>query len=245
MTDVSDKTLKRIQGLLAKAQATNFEAEADTYMAAALRLMAKYGIEMAHLADSGQVADEVTTWEILIGTSYGVDRRALLVNIARAKRCRPVYVQLPHGYRVTIVGHASDLEQVKLLNASLQLQMGKGARTARDGSGKSSTAFKKGWMLGFYTRVYERMLEAERAATCEPRPADATTSSGRSTELVLASREQAVQAAFDKRYPKLGKAPKRTLTNASGYSAGRAAGDQADIGGSNRVSATASAGALR
>ncbi|MBB5081290.1 DUF2786 domain-containing protein [Nonomuraea endophytica] len=225
MTDVPDKMLKRIQGLLAKAQATNFEAEADTYMAAALKLMAKYGVEMAHLADSGQVADEVTTFEVLIGTSYGVDRRALLVNIARAKRCRPVYRQMPNGYLVTIVGHASDLEQVKLLNASLQLQMGKGARTARDSSGKSSTGFRKGWMLGFYTRVYERMMDAERAATSEPRPADTASATGRSTELVLASREQAVQASFEKRYPKLGKAPKRTLTNASGYSAGRAAGD--------------------
>ncbi|GAA0918943.1 hypothetical protein GCM10009560_16220 [Nonomuraea longicatena] len=243
--DVSNKTLKRIQGLLAKAQATNFEAEADTYMAAALKLMAKYGVEMAHLADSGQVADEVTTFEILIGTSYGVDRRALLVNIALAKRCRSVYMQMPNGYRVTIVGHASDLEQVKLLNASLQLQMGKGARTARDSKGKSSTAFKKGWMLGFSSRVYERILEAERAATREPRPADTTSTTGRSTELVLASREQAVQTAFEKRYPKLGKAPKRTLTNASGYSAGRAAGDQADIGGSNRVSATGAQGSRR
>lgn len=244
MTDVSDKMLKRIQGLLAKAQATNFEAEADTYMAAALKLMAKYGVEMAHLADSGQVADEVTTFEVLIGTSYGVDRRALLVNIARAKRCRPVYRQMPNGYLVTIVGHASDLEQVKLLNASLQLQMGKGARTARDADGKSSTAFKKSWMLGFSSRVYERMMAAEREATSEQHPADTAQATGRSTELVLASREQAVEAHFGNLFPKLGKAPKRKLHNHEGYGAGREAGDKADIGGNNRVGAAAQ-GSLR
>lgn len=221
----------KIRALLAKAEdpAASPE-EAEAYFAKAAALMAKYGIEQAMLAESRPETDELSNREFEIKGKYVPDRASLLFSIGNALGAKNVYWtrtdrETGKRYRlVKIYAHASTLDRIEMLFASLQLQALNGMAKVRPQYGESLTAYRKSWLAGFASTVYRRLIEAESAAV---READGK---GTGAELVLVKREAAVERFFKQAHPNVKPGPKRRLTG-TGWRDGKAAGERADLGG--------------
>jgi hypothetical protein len=229
MTSDNTTMLDRIRKLLAQAEDDAVTtAEAEAFTAKAAELMARYGIDRALLADRQPGTDQPADRVITIGNPWAAVQAHLLCGIGAAMRCRCILLQAASGARVHVFGYASDLERAELLYTSLLIQMSHGlARTAVPDRTRSARAWRRSWMLGFCTAVIARIRAAEHQAAGDA-GAQSAGEHGRSTELVLASREQVIAGRASAAYPVTRKA-KVTYTG-TGYRDGYDKGNRADIG---------------
>lgn len=225
--------LEKIRKILAKAEHPSCPPhEADALNEMAATLIAKYGIDMALLAERmPESARIVGDRVVVVDAPYARDKCNLLARVASALRCQCVQRQGvgPDGgsqWSIHLFGHAADLARVELLYTSLLVQTAIGL--ARDGAvalpGEDLRAFRRSWLAGFAAVVGERLREAELLAA-----KTADNGPGRSVALVLADRSAEVDAAVKERYPRLGNARRRQLSG-SGFRSGRASGARADLG---------------
>lgn len=226
---MNNSKLATIRALLAKAEATEFPAEADAYNEKAAQLIAQYGIDAALLAESEPDADVVGDRIVYVDNPYGMDKVILLNVIAKAFRCRAVGLKPRRGssdrrWALHLFGYGADLERVELLFTSLLLQAASGVKRVQSLpwlTASQKAADRRAWLAGFSTAVADRLEAAEEKAA---------TDSGHSTEMVLVSRTARVETAVAVAYPNLTK-PKRRNLSGGGYEAGHAAGTRADLGG--------------
>ncbi len=216
------KLLARVRALLAKAESTEFEQEAEALSAKAQELISRHALDrlLAHTPDQPG-APPTTARRLWIDAPYVLAKGMLIANVAEANRCRAVLSE-QLGF-ATVVGDEGDLAAVDLLVTSLLVQadaaMLRCGRQA-DRSGTSRTrSFRQSFLVAYAGRVGERLQEAT---------ADARASTGRSAELVPVLRQHAeqVQAACDEMFPHLVSRGAR-IGNARGWAAGRAAADLA------------------
>lgn len=229
-----DKTLTRIRALLAKAESTSFEAEAETFTAAAQRLMARHSIDMAML-DSRPDGERDRPSGIRVGVDapYEQAKASLLSVVADANRCRAIWSK-DLGFS-TVLGFDADLNAVELLFTSLLVQATTAivqAGTKKHGTGQSRTrSFRESFLHAFTARIGERLNEA----TAETVRAEGEA---RGTDLVplLAARTAEVDEAVDAMFPELTQTRMRNAYDHEGWSAGRAAADQARLAVREQVS---------
>lgn len=227
-----DKMLDKIRKLLAKAEDPAVTPEeADSYNELAAGLIARYGIDQALLAESGQVTDVITSVRIRVHNPYSRDKAGLLNAIAQALRCRVILHSCGKTVEtVTVFGYRCDLDRVELLFTSLLVQAATGlARVRPDGWRRESVAaYRRTWLAGFGTAVYRRLTAAEQRATTQ---ADQTPSGtvSTSTALVLVDRKARVDTAFSTEFAHVRKSARRQLSG-SGYHEGHRAGQNADLG---------------
>ena len=120
-TEVDAKVLKRIRGLLAKAEATNFAEEAEIFTAKAQELMTRYAIDSALLHSRAGVTDtSVNARRIHIENPYVKEKVHLLTEIGESNRVRTVWFS--DIALATVVGTPVDLQQVDMLFTSLLVQ---------------------------------------------------------------------------------------------------------------------------
>lgn len=233
---MSGKMLKRVRALLNKAESTEFGPEGESLREAAERLMATYGIEQAMLAASGEVDDELTTMIINFDDPFSTEKCCLLGGIATALRCRAIGHRPAdkYGYTVrgsktrtdaTVVGHASDLEQVELLYTSLLLQAsGQVAKISSGMNGRRGAArtrlLRASFLLGFANRVSERLTEIHRQATQEVDMGSLLP--------VLADRRSKVDAMVNELFSKITTGRGRTIAPQA-YKGGVQAANAADV----------------
>ncbi|MEU4512251.1 DUF2786 domain-containing protein [Nonomuraea wenchangensis] len=228
---VSEKTLTRVRGLLAKAESTAYEAEAATFMAAAQSLMAKYSIDAAMLDAQPGGGDAPAGIRVGIDAPYEQPKAVLLNLVAEANRCRVIWSQ-ELGF-ATVMGFRADLSWVEMLFTSLLVQAQTAlvnSGTRKHGNGRSrNKAFRQSFLSAFASRIGERLAEATAAAVSEE-------SAGRGTDLVpvLAAREQEVEQAVERMFPNLVSHAIRTSWDREGWVAGRTAADQAGLGARER-----------
>ena len=221
--------LARVRKLLAKAEAEGTTPdEAQSLTAKAAELMARYGIDRALLAAQNPETDQPTDRKIDIGNPWARVQGHLLCGLASAMRCQCVI--LPHrgpGVRIHIFGFASDIERADVLYTSLLVQMWQGlAATEVPSWSRSPRAWRRSWLLGFTSAVVARVRAAEQRAATQA--GHERTGAGPGTQLVLADRAQIIQRALDHAYPATRKS--RMTYSGSGYGAGYAQGQQADLG---------------
>ncbi|NMI00055.1 DUF2786 domain-containing protein [Pseudonocardia acidicola] len=220
-------TLDRIRKLLAKAERAGTEAEAETYNAKAVELMARHGIDEALLAAADPGRDDIGMVRIAMEDPYSAGKARLLGWTATALRCRWVMHGAYTGKvrAVTVFGYASDRERVELLYTSLLLQATTQlVRRRPERPGESVAAYRRSWLHGFAAQVHERLRAAEEAAAAERVPG-----SGGGAALVLVDREARVDRAYAEAFPDLTRARRSTLSG-SGFADGAAAGRRADLG---------------
>lgn len=222
-------TLGRIRKLLARAERAGTPAEAQACTDKAVELMARHGIDMALLAAAQPGVDEIGATRVEVADPYSAGKARLLGWTASALRCRAVLHQIG-GARiaaVTVFGFASDRERVEVLFTSLLLQAQAQLVAQRPPRpDESVAAYRRSWLHGFAVRVHRRLLEAERRA--EQGSADEPGVPG-GAELVLADRRSRVEQAYAEAFPALGRGRPSVLSG-SGFAAGAAAGDAADLG---------------
>jgi Protein of unknown function (DUF2786) len=221
--------LERVRKLLAKAEDPSVTpAEAEALTAKAAELMARYGIDRALLAAERPETDRPADRIIDIPNPWARIQAHLLCGLASAMRCQSVI--LPGrgpGSRIHVFGFASDIERVEVLYTSLLVQMWQGlAATDVPAWSRSPRAWRRSWLLGFATAVVSRVRAAEqRAAQQATAPAVASRSRA---ALVLADRKQIIARNLEQAYPVTRKS--RVTYSGSGYGAGYAKGQQADLG---------------
>ena len=220
---LDQRILRRVRALLAKAESTEFEDEAEALTAKAQELIARYAVDEALLhAEEDVGAPEVR--RIYIDDPYANAKALLLAEVGAANDCRVLYTA-SYGW-VTVFGFGASLDAVELLGTSLLAQATaamarEGSR--RDASGRSRTrAFRRSFLLGFATRVGQRLRGAAEA--------EVTAATARNSELVpvLAARRERIEKAVEEAFPT---ARRRVwdASDAGGWVAGRAAADRADL----------------
>jgi hypothetical protein len=219
-----ERMLARVRALLAKAESTEFEEEAEALTAKAQELIARHAIAEALLHTPDDVGDPLLR-RILLNDPYIDAKAALLSGIAAANRCRAVYT--PAWGWVTVFGYTQDLNAVELLTASLLTQATSvmarhGSR--RDAHGRSTTrSFRRSFLLGFAYRIGERL----RHATDGQVHAAAGSQTSRLLP-VLAARDDRLRAAEQAAFPDT-VARRTSISNSTGWAAGQAAADMADL----------------
>ncbi|MBO3748370.1 DUF2786 domain-containing protein [Streptosporangiaceae bacterium NEAU-GS5] len=233
-TTADDKTLTRVRALLAQAESTSFEAEAETFTAAAQRLMAKHSIDVAML-DARADADRDRPAGIRLGIDapYEQAKATLLAVVAGANRCRAIWSR-ELGFS-TVLGFDADLDAVELLFTSLLVQATTAivrAGTKKHGSGQSRTrSFRESFLHAFTSRIGERLEEATAETVRDEGAA-------RGSDLVplLIAREAEVEEAVEAMFPELTQTRMRGGYDREGWAAGRAAADQAHLSIREQVS---------
>lgn len=226
--EADERILARVRALLAKAESTNYPAEAETFTAGAQALMARHSIDHAMLTAAGQApTDEPTGRRIGIDNPYEAPKATLLDAVASANRSRAVWAK-DLGF-ATVIGHPTDLDTVEILFTSLLVQATtaltrEGSRTYR-GGGSRTRSFRQSFLLSYAHRIRERLTETTRQET-----ANAAAEPGKRNLLpVLASRDEAVEHATTAMFPHLISHSAGTAWDHEGWASGRSAADLATL----------------
>lgn len=212
-----------VRNLLAKAESTNYPAEAEALLAKAQQLMSEHAIDEAMVANASRERSEVSHRTIVCQAPYASAKVSLLNAVAVANDCRCIRLTADTYQTVMVFGYERDLEHVEALFVSLSLQ----ATRALVAQATSSKKFRRSFLIGFADQVGRRLAEARRVAQQEYEQAHAEA--GGSVGLVLANRRDAVDRAFQASFPRA-RAMRTTASSASGVLAGRQAGNRADLG---------------
>jgi hypothetical protein len=217
------RMLAKVRALLAKAESTTFEDEADALTTKAQELIARHAIDEALLRTVEDVG-EPSMRRLLVDDPYVDAKVNLIAEVADANRCRVVYSS-DLGW-VTVFGYDLDLDALELLTASLLTQattamLRHGSR--RDASGRSRTrSFRRAFLLGFAQRIGERLRQATDAQV------SATADHMGQLVPVMAARNDRVRVAADEAFPHR---VRHTVSasNATGWAAGQAAAELAEL----------------
>jgi hypothetical protein len=225
-----DRALRRIRGLLSKAESTEFPDEAEALTAKAQELMTRHAVDAALLegcASSGSTV--VGTRRVHVQDPYVRAKMQLLVAVAEANDVRLVWYQ-SLGI-ANLVGATSDADAVELLFTSLLLQVAQALAAAERpaGRGPASRSFRRSFLLGYAHRIGERLRTARARATAEA-GAEAMAAHGVDLLPVLRSRQAAVEERVAELFPRVRASRSRSSVDAGGWYAGRAAAERADVG---------------
>ena len=218
----SNRLLVRVQALLAKAEATEYEEEAEALSAKAQELISRHALErLLEQAATGRSGADPELRRLWLDAPYVFPKAMLVHVVAEANRCRSIVTE-KLGF-CTLIGAREDLDAVEMLVPSLLVQahvaMSRSGRQA-DRRGTSRTrSFRQSFLLAYAQRIGERLRSADEQAAA---------SSGRGGELVpvLARHHEQVDAARRQHFPDT-VARTGNVSNAQGWYAGRAAADQA------------------
>jgi hypothetical protein len=228
-TEAPDKLLDRVRKLLAKAEDESVTPpEAQALTAKAAELMAKYGIDRALLAAARPETDAPASQLVDIDNPWGRVKAHLLCGLGSALRCQCIMLTSQAGLKIHVFGYASDIERTDLLYTSVLIQMWHGLAGARVPEwSRSPRAWRRSWLLGFAAAVIGRVRTAEAAAEAQA-GRDAPAGEGSRAALVLADRSLVIRRNVAAEYPVTRTA--RMTYSGTGYGAGYAKGQQADIG---------------
>jgi Protein of unknown function (DUF2786) len=234
---MEDKILERVRALLAKAERTEFEAEADAYREKAFELVAKYEIDEAALnVNSATGPRPIVVVRRYTEEPYGSLKLILWDQIGRTFGIRSVFHGAGYGKRgyesATCFGTQAAHDMTEFIVTSLLIQAATLLPNVKASVGPkeryygepSTRALRIGWLTGFFERCAARVREAHRQASAS---AEATENGA---ALILVSDAKRAAEAIAERYPKLGTSRARDSGAREGRAAGRQAGDYANVG---------------
>lgn len=219
--------LDKVRALLAKAESTTFDSEAEACTAKAQELMARYRIDRAVVAarGGGDPREKAVGRRIGIEDPYADAKSLLLAGIADANGCRAVWSR-ELGFS-TVFGFPGELDAVEELFTSLLVQASAAIRregTKVDYDGRSrTTRFRRSFLVAFANRISHRLRETVDA-TVEA----ATTDTGTALVPLLTARTEAADSAASEAFPDM-KTFCPSATDREGWLAGTWFGDRADL----------------
>ena len=221
-----DPLLNRVRALLAQAESTNFEAEAETFTAKAQELMTRHAIDMAMVEAGTQRSERPGAIRIPIDEPYINAKWTLLNVVAKNSRCRAVFQK--YYAMASVIGFEADLDATETLFTSLlvqaQIALQSAASSAPPGTAVRSRSFRSSFLLAYAYRVGERLAEINAHVV-----ADAEAETGRSILPVLAARSSIVDATVGQIFPNLSSMRSRAGVDPAGWASGRMAADRAKL----------------
>ena len=220
-----ERVLRRIRGLLAKAESTEFPEEAEALTTKAQELMTRYAVDAVLLDPELSPSAGVGTRRVHVADPYVRAKMQLLAAVADANDVKLVwYSSLGIA---NLVGVPADVAAVELLFTSLLLQVAQALAAAERAQGRrsASRSFRRSFLLGYAHRIGERLQTARQRATAE-----AAAERGVDLLPVLRSRREAVEKATAELFPRVRTSRSRASVDAGGWFAGRTAAERADVG---------------
>lgn len=211
------KMLTKVRSLLAKAESTDFVAEADALTAKAQHLMTTYSIDESLLhVDDDHI--DVHGIRVPISHPYAVEKAGLLGVIATSNRVRTVWSDFASC--ATLVGVPVDTEQVEMLFTSTLVQATRAMTQAGETSigNDRSSSFRKAFLTAYAHRIGQRLTaSADEAAAAY----------GSALVPVLQRQAEAVDDELARLFPRMTTTSRRKSFDARGWDAGTRAADAA------------------
>lgn len=222
---IDAKVLRRVRALLAKAESSEFDEEAEALTAKAQSLMTQYSIDRALAQSTGEPMAGPVARRLWLDAPYPMPKAMLVSQVASANRCRSVIAEAL-GF-ITVLGFDTDLDVVELLATSLLVQSSRAMRASGSQVDRRGTArtrsFRQSFLIAYGRRIGERLRDS-----AERTQAASDTHHHGALLPVLAGRDRAVDDAFTTAFPQLYERGVR-VSNAAGWAAGRAAADLASL----------------
>lgn len=238
LTDtVDDRRLATIRSLLAKAEATEFPEEAESFFNKASELIARYAIDEAMLWATGSSARETPTeLRLVVHPPYLGPKAVLVSRVASAHGCRAIRFgngSARGGEVIAVVGFPSDLRWVETLVTSLMVQLTAAMLTScpRGLSSARSAGWRRSFIIGFAEEVGS-LLQSDREVAARDADAAGTSPSRREhnvVALVLVERSEEVRDEFRRRFPHTQTTRTSMGNSQAGHQAGRVAGRDAAL----------------
>lgn len=231
---IADKIAK----LLAKAERTDNDAEAEAFFAKAAQLQAQHEIDQSMIdAARGNDANPVEKMQFMCKGSYAKAHMYALLGMAKAMGMKGFYVPGSSTIKVVIVGHKRDLVDLETLWSSILIQMARGAKRYINGWKLDRWDFtpserynaQRSYMVGFGDGVAEILRRVRQDAARELEAVQ-----GPGVGLVLVKKAEVVKHAFDTMYPNL-KSGRGMKINGSAHGAGQVDGRNANTGGRKAI----------
>jgi hypothetical protein len=186
MTTAEDKYIRRVKGLLAKAEGTDNEAERDAFTAKAFAIMEEHRIEMADVTD-GRPSIAKTVYPLAATARYLRPSGYLLGAVAKHFGVMVLIGATGNMKQPTLVGDTDDITSTVLMFESLLIQRDRAILASPVPPNVNTNRHRSSMAMGFVIGI-EARLEAMAAARAE----HATTG----TELVLIDRLALVREAM-------------------------------------------------
>lgn len=234
---MSESKLAQVRAMLAKAERTDNEHEADAYKAKAMQLIVKYGIDEALLAaHDGLESSRVQTQELTVEAPFAQEKVNLYNAVGWHMGIRITYKKvwksgLPYRenrsdrqvVKVTAYGRKGDLEAAEILYTSLLLQQAseftRVGGHGYDEFGQDRAAYRRSWLEAYAGTINVRMRDEYAKQTAS------TPGAG----LVLVDKEKQVTDALRQAEPDAKNEKPRKLSG-KGWADGYHAALRADIG---------------
>jgi hypothetical protein len=211
--------LERVRALLAQAESTTFEAEAEAFTAKAQELMARHAIDVAMVSAHAGRSDAPITVRLPIDDPYVGPKSLLLQFVAENSRCRAVFYR---GLAMSaVVGFGPDVAATEVLFTSLLVQAHAAVRAAAAGPHTRSRAFRSAFLAAYAHRIRARLAEINAAVLAD-------VHGDGSILPVLAARSSAVDDAVEEMFGTLGRSTRRAYDRA-GWASGELAADRARL----------------
>ncbi|GIF00154.1 DUF2786 domain-containing protein [Paractinoplanes rishiriensis] len=210
------RILDRVRALLAKAESTDFPAEAEAYSAKAQELIARHSIEEVRAA-----GPEVVPLARRVGVDhpYESEKASLLDAVARANHCHTVWS--PELAFSTVFGFDADIDGVELLHTSLLVQANRAMAAEEPAKGKARIkAFRRSFLIAYASRIAERLSRATQHEIAQ---------AAGDLLPVLRGRDLQVREAMTKAFPRTVRARGSRVDSLEGWESGRAAADRAEL----------------
>ncbi|HUR14648.1 MAG TPA: DUF2786 domain-containing protein [Mycobacteriales bacterium] len=204
---MSERIIDKIGKLLAQAEGTTNEHEADAFVSRAQELATSYAVDL-ELARSRQAARRLRATDeafeqrtLAVGERGRRGNRQLVTLYLVVAQANDVMVNVAHDSTFVIgFGYAADLDVVERLWASLATQMASAAsRRLRAGEHRVQRVAAVSWRLSFYEgwlHAVQTRLEQARARALE-QPLEGA-SAGTSAALVLRAKSERVREFHDR-----------------------------------------------
>lgn len=219
--------LARVRALLAKAESTEFDEEAEALSAKAQELISRYALDRLLEVGAARGSGDLQVRRLWLDPPYVRPKTILVSAVASANRCRAAAAD-SLGFSV-VVGAPTDLDAVELLVTSLLVQadaamLRHGRRASASGAARTKS-FRQSFLTAYAVRIADRLERAN---------ADAARAAGADLLPVLRSQEEKVAEEFDRLVPN-STGRRASVSNSEGWNAGLAAADLAELGVSRRI----------
>ena len=210
--------IRKVEGLLQKANSTTYVEEAKALQSKAQELMTKYQVEETDLFGKGKDG-VISNRKVSIEPPYFIDKSILLGSIARQNFCRvlrgPDYV--------IVYGYESDIELTLVMYKNLVIDMfSKAALSMPKGGGK--TSWKKSFFGGYSSTISKRLKESKKLQIEQ----ESIFNSNDNFALALNKKEHAI-LEFWESVDRI-KTPTRFVKDRKGYESGVSNASLADLG---------------
>jgi Protein of unknown function (DUF2786) len=214
--------LARVRALLAKAESTEYDEEAEALSAKAQELITKYALERFVDQRAGHSSSPgLGVRRLWLDPPYVEAKAALVHEVAQVNSCRSVVT--PDLGFCLLIGAAIDLHAIELLVTSLLVQantaMLRHGRAADRGGTSRTRSFRRSFLLAYAVRIGERLRTAVDSTTAEA-PGDLLP--------VLHDHQERVEQAFSELIPR-SVVKRSSLSNWDGWAAGVVAADLAEL----------------